>query len=156
MTSLGIIVNRRVVADTIAELRQRGAATTERFALWLGKRAASLVTIAELYVPRYEAASDYFHVDRQEMARLMIHLRERGLMIGAQLHTHPAEAFHSLADDRWAIVRHVGALSIVLPEFGRWTTPQNFFVHAKLFSLSVRNNWTEIPQQHSKHFLEVI
>jgi len=36
-------------------------------------------------------------------------------MVAAQVHSHPDEAFHSKGDDEWAIVRHEGALSIVVP-----------------------------------------
>src|SRR5258706_7923579 len=94
MTLRRVNVDRRIVAESIDELRQGGHADTERFVLWLGKKTASHVLVSEHYAPAYEASSDYFHVGRDEMARLMAHLRTRNLMIGAQLHTHPAEAFH--------------------------------------------------------------
>src|SRR5688572_18184096 len=109
MTTLRVTVDERIVSHTIDELRQDGRAQTERFVLWLGQRRENAIHVVEDYIPRYEASRDYFHVDRTEMAKLMAYLSAHELMIGAQLHTHPAEAFHSRADDRWAIVRHVGA-----------------------------------------------
>ncbi len=39
-------------------------------------------------------------------------------MVLAQLHTHPGMAFHSLADDRLALPRQTGAISIVVPDYG--------------------------------------
>jgi hypothetical protein len=68
-------------------------------------------------------------------------LRDRDLMVAAQVHTHPHEAFHSAADDRWAIVRHVGALSLVLPDFAQKTSIDSFLNEAAVFRLSDRNEW---------------
>ena len=156
MTTRRVIVQRQLLADTLRELGKGGWSRTERVALWLAQRGDAAVSVREMYVPKYEAAKDYFHIGRPAMAKLMEHLRDRHLMIGAQLHTHPAEAFHSLADDRWAIVRHAGALSVVIPEFARFTTPLNFLVQAKVFSLSVTNEWLEIPRPELHHHLEIV
>lgn len=150
-----VIVAQHIVAETIEQLRQGGHARTERFVLWLARKTDSSVLVHEPYVPQYEASSDYFHIGRPAMARLMEHLRIRELMIGAQLHTHPEEAFHSSADDRWAIVRHVGALSVVLPDFGRTTTVKNFLSEAKVFALSPRNKWTEVHEHERRSHLEI-
>ena len=54
----------------------------------------------------------------------------------AQVHSHPGEAFHSPADDRWAIPRQVGALSIVLPFFAAGISEETFFEQAAVFTLS--------------------
>jgi len=151
-----VIAAQDVVAKTIGELGQAGRAQTERFALWLGRRADTQVLISESYVPDYKASSDYFHIGRAAMACLIEHLRENNLMIGVQLHTHPEQAFHSLADDRWAIVRHIGALSIVLPYFARATTGANFLVEARVFALSQRNKWTEVPPEGVHRYLEIV
>ena len=156
MTTRRVIVPKRLVANTLRELAKRGWIRTERVALWLGQRGEDSVGVREMYVPKYEATSDYFHIARPAMARLMEHLREAGLMIGAQLHTHPFEAFHSAADDKWAIVRHAGALSVVLPEFAQFTTPENFLQRAKVFTLSVSNNWLEIPHCELHSHLEIV
>ena len=71
----------------------------------------------------------------------MRHLRSGRLKIVAQVHSHPGEAFHSEVDDEWAIVRHVGALSLVVPGFARWTTPTNFVAQAVAYELSASNQW---------------
>jgi hypothetical protein len=150
-----VIVTQHVVTQTIEELGQGGRARTERFALWLGHKTQTQVLVSESYVPAYEASSDRFHIGRPAMGRLMEHLRNNDLMIGAQLHTHPEQAFHSQADDRWAIVRHVGALSIVLPYFAQLTTVANFLREAKVFALSSRNLWNEVPAQEVPNYLQV-
>ncbi len=151
-----VIVDTNTVADTLRELSKRGWQPTERVALWLGERGEHAITVRELYVPQYKASSDYFHIPRMSMAALMNHLREARLMIAAQLHTHPMEAFHSAADDAWAIVRHAGALSVVIPEFGRHATPGNFMDQAKVFCLSQQNDWEEISRSDLRSHLEVV
>lgn len=150
-----VIVAQHIVTETIEQLRQGGRARTERFVVWLAHKTDSHVLVHEPYVPQYDASDDYFHIHRPAMARLMEHLRIHKLMIGAQLHTHPGKAFHSFADDRWAIVRHVGALSVVLPNFGRATTIENFLSDAKVFSLSPRNKWTEVSEHELHSHLEI-
>jgi hypothetical protein len=142
--TMKVRVDLALLAETITELQHGGPPCTEHVVLWLAKRADPYLAVKELFLPEQEAAADYFHIPRRAMAPLMEHLREQGLMVAAQLHTHPREAFHSSADDRWAIVRHIGALSIVLPEFGLTTTPQNFCFEAKLFVLNQANRWMKV------------
>jgi len=38
--------------------------------------------------------------------------------IRVQVHTHPAEAFHSAVDDAFPIIHTPGFLSLVIPNFG--------------------------------------
>lgn len=151
-----LFVPRNALAATIDELSQRGQARTERVALWLAGAGNAEIKVAEIYVPQYSASPDYFEIPRPAMAKLLQHLGDRGFMIGAQLHTHPLEAFHSRADDKWAIVRHVGALSIVLPHFAKTVTSDNFITLAKFFTLSAQNQWLEIPPRELNRYVEVV
>ena len=70
-------------------------------------------------------------------------------MVAAQVHTHPAQAFHSEADDQWAIVRHVGALSLVVPYFAKDTRVASFFDDVALFRLSSENAWCEVSRANA-------
>jgi proteasome lid subunit RPN8/RPN11 len=87
-----------------------------------------------------------FQIPAASMAALYAELRERRLMVAAQVHSHPYEAFHSRADDRWAIIRHEGALSLVVPNFASSTTAANFLEDTKIFQFSVTARWTEVTQ----------
>lgn len=138
-----IQISNRLIEQTILELQQGGGRRHERVVLWLGVSAA-VIRVSEVFVPQQETASDYFHIPRQGMAELMQLLRERDLMIAAQVHSHPYEAFHSKADDEWAIVRHVGALSFVLPHFALETSLDSFTTDAVLFELNEHNQWLEV------------
>lgn len=120
--------------------------------LWLGRREKNVQKIVDVYRPEQIATVDYFEIPRNGMAALMARLRVDGLYVVSQVHTHPKEAFHSYADDRWAIVRHVGALSIVLPHFALFTTVESFLQQAAVYQLDESNNWNEVPPDllHSK------
>jgi proteasome lid subunit RPN8/RPN11 len=107
-------VPQHVIAETVEHLRQSN--TSERVVLWLGRRE-QVVRILEVYVPLQHAASDYFRIPREGMSALLEYLRSKRLVAAAQVHTHPGRAFHSAADDAWALVRHEGALSFVVPRF---------------------------------------
>ena len=137
------------IRETISLLRQAGS--RECVLLWLGRREAGVQRIVDVYRPQQNSAIDYFEIPRQGMAALMDRLRTQGLYVVSQVHTHPAQAFHSPTDDRWAIVRHIGALSIVLPFFAESATPENFLQQAAVYELDPSNAWNEVP---SEQFLD--
>ena len=142
---MNLDVSRALVARSIAQLQEVGKGLREHVLLWLGQRHGDDVRATEMYVPEQIASYDFFSIPPRSMRALMQHLRERSLMIAAQVHSHPAEAFHSAADDRWAIVRHEGAFSIVLPYFAKVTTVENFLATASTFTLNSRNEWCLVP-----------
>jgi hypothetical protein len=138
------------IVETIDHLRTAGRGEQECIVLWLGRRSAAADTmdIQEVRRPRQTARRDRFYIPPDEMAALKVYLRENRLIIAAQVHSHPAEAFHSLADDTGAIVRHVGALSFVVPWFASKVCVSSFFSEAVLFELQEDNSWLEIPKSY--------
>jgi proteasome lid subunit RPN8/RPN11 len=140
-----IQISNELIDQTLDELQRGGEKGHERVVLWLGI-PGDLVKVTEVFVPQQTTASDYFHISREGMAQLMRHLREGDQMIVAQVHSHPEEAFHSKADDYWAIVRHVGALSSVLPHFALETSPDSFVADVVLFELTEHNQWIEVSK----------
>ncbi len=138
-------ISNELIGQTIEELQLGGEKGHERVVLWLGI-ANDMVRVTEVFVPQQTTASDYFHISRDGMAQLIRHLREGDLMIAAQVHSHPEEAFHSKADDYWAIVRHVGALSFVVPSFALETKAHSFLADAVLFELNEHNQWIEVSK----------
>lgn len=131
------------VARTIDVLQAAGERKEERVVLWLGPASArpGATSVTEMYEPDQITDIDYFRLPPATLQALMRHLRAGRLKIVAQVHSHPGEAFHSEVDDEWAIVRHVGALSLVVPDFARWTTPTNFVDQAVAYELSANNEW---------------
>jgi hypothetical protein len=77
-------------------------------------------------------------------------------MIAAQIHTHPKRAFHSAADDKWAIVRHTGALSLVIPHFALRTSRASFRADTAVFALSPQNKWLMASPDRLDDFYRII
>lgn len=141
MTSIQI--SSSLIAETIRELQEAGRDGKERVVLWIGEMG----TVREAYVPEQYAERDMFRIPRASIASLLKHLRATNQHIISQVHSHPFKAFHSLADDRWAIVRHVGAFSLVLPNFALKTEVAMFRDDVAVFQLSKDNEWIEVGKE---------
>ncbi|CCF97127.1 MULTISPECIES: Mov34/MPN/PAD-1 family protein [Ralstonia solanacearum species complex] len=141
-----IFISRSGVAQTLQVLQTSGQRHHEGIAFWLGRRAGKRIDIVEVYEPAHRADADYFHIPPQSMQALQLELRTKRLMIAAQVHSHPRDAFHSRADDTWAVIRHVGAVSIVLPNFAAKTSTDSFFKDAAIFQLNAANRWLQLPE----------
>lgn len=144
-----------LVETTLSRLREAGNARCECVMLWLGRRAEDHIEVVDAYRPEQVAREDMFQIPPASMNLLYGELRRRRLMVAAQVHSHPQEAFHSRADDRWAIVRHEGALSLVVPYFASDTTTANFLDQAKIFQFSDEARWTEVPRIEARSWLQL-
>ena len=134
-----------VLESTLEWLRQAGESKHEGIVLFLGQRDGDGdVAVLEAYRPDQSAEADRFDIPRDSMAVLLEHLRRKRLMVAAQVHSHPGAAFHSAADNALAIVRHVGALSFVVPCFARTTTPENFLRESAVYELNSGNRWLRL------------
>jgi len=148
-----ILVHSAIVADTLAILQKVGRRRSECVVLWLGKYGADGIRIEEVYKPGQVASRDIFRIPEDSMENLFLKLRAQKFIVAAQVHTHPKKAFHSYADDEWAIVRHAGALSLVIPFFAKNTSAATFVTDTAVFALSAQNEWIEVgPEQISNHY----
>jgi proteasome lid subunit RPN8/RPN11 len=151
-----IICSSAVISYTIEILRTGGRRGEERVALWLAKAGARTPTeVVEVYEPDQIAKVDFFNLPPKSMRALMSHLSSNRRRIVAQIHTHPGHAYHSDADAAWAIVRHVGALSLVLPTFARTTTLQNFLEQVKIYEMSSAGEWSLKPGDGPDALMEI-
>lgn len=116
-------VPQQIVQASAEDLRRLGRGIKEAVVLWQGRVVdQSIAEVTKLVVPRQETGPLHFNIPLQERLRLMQLVAAENEFILVQLHTHPREAFHSKADDTMAITKHVGAISIVIPNFGmRWS-----------------------------------
>jgi proteasome lid subunit RPN8/RPN11 len=131
---------------TLTHLREAGRSRQECVVLWLGRRQLGFIDIVECYRPLQFARADRFRIPPEGMTALQRILRAERLLVAAQVHSHPYEAFHSEADDAWAIVRHEGALSLVVPRFASDTLAYSFLDQAKVFRFSDAATWDEVPR----------
>lgn len=141
-----LLVNRAILRTTLEALQVPGRAGREGVVLWLGEPSQEAVRVVSVHVPVQHATNDMFEIPRASVMALLDLVGRTGSSVVAQVHTHPMAAFHSLADDHWAIVRHEGALSVVLPRFALDTDVVSFWRNAAVFQLSSANQWLEVPQ----------
>lgn len=143
---MSLRIDQSLIRQSIENLK--ASPDKEKVLLWLGKRSGEGYVVDEVFTPMQTTDEDYFHISEEGMHDLMNKLRPDRKMIVAQIHTHPREAFHSLADDTWAIVRHQGAYSLVLPYFASSTTAKNFLNEVAIFALSEFNTWDEVDNSN--------
>src|SRR5262245_33839045 len=134
-----------VVSETLAHLQIEGRRERECVVLWLARRSANSIDVEAAFRPIQFARSDIFRIPPKGMDALRDELRRTRLMVAAQVHSQPREAFHSQADDDWAIVRHEGALSLVVPNFASDISTDNFLDNAKVYRFSVDAEWQQVP-----------
>jgi proteasome lid subunit RPN8/RPN11 len=150
-----VYVTNDQITQTLHHLQEAGRRSTECVVLWLARSNADDVIVQAVYRPQQEARADVFRIPPASMRTLLETLSEQGLMIAAQVHSHPFEAFHSKADDTWAIVRHVDALSLVLPEFALKSSNASFLDDAKIFRLTAANRWVGIAKAEVEQWLNI-
>lgn len=150
-----VTISSGLVNQTLNQLQCVGRRRSEHVLLWLGKRENGNISISRLWIPEQRAGRDFFEIPPRSMQALFDELRRDRLMVAAQVHTHPREAFHSWADDTWAVVRHAGALSLVLPYFALKTALHNFVHDAAVFVLSQENQWLEVPAAERYRFYQI-
>jgi hypothetical protein len=109
--------------------------------LWLAERLDGRLVVRAVFTPIQQASADYFKIPREGMDQLLSKIRDTRYVLAAQVHTHPKRAFHSAADDRWAIVRHEGALSLVVPNFCQKTSAATFMHDAVVYCLTADNKF---------------
>jgi hypothetical protein len=115
------IVSRKVVLFTEKELRAAGRKGDERFVLWCGTCEGDSFKVTTNYVPDQAAyrlkGGLCVVVEGSELFKLNQWLYEKGQILGAQIHAHAEDAYHSDTDDEYPIVTLLGGLSIVVPHF---------------------------------------
>ena len=116
-------VPQPILRSTADALRQVGQGRKEAVALWQGKILSDTeAQVSKLIIPKQITGPRHFNIPMNERLRIMDDINKVGEFILIQLHTHPEQAFHSEADDRYAVTKHLHAISIVIPNFGmRWT-----------------------------------
>lgn len=141
-----VVCSASVLEDTIAALRRGGRLGEERVVLWLsGAASRPPAPVLQVYEPEQVADVDFFRLPPHSMRALMGHLGRTRRRIVAQVHSHPGRAYHSDVDAEWAIIRHEGALSLVLPSFACATTMSNFLDQVMTYEFSTGAEWVLRP-----------
>ena len=137
-------IQASALRETEEAIRSAGRDGYELFVIWSGTRHGDTFTVSEVHVPRQTSYKlDHglcVRVGGSELHRLNMWLYEAQQVIGAQIHSHPAEAYHSETDDEYPIATLDGSLSIVLPFFGRGGFGSEGIATYRLG----QGNWTEL------------
>lgn len=117
------VVPHALVRHTEDALREAGRQGYERFVLWTGDVDGARFSARSCHVPQqtgYKTKEGLLvRVEGEALHQLNLWLYEHGQVLGAQVHAHPTEAFHSSTDNTYPIVTAQGGLSLVVPDFAR-------------------------------------
>jgi proteasome lid subunit RPN8/RPN11 len=101
----------------------------EVFAIWTASKsqlglADHAVPISRGVIPKQTPGATptgvYVHIEGAELQRIQLDNFDRSERSIIQLHTHPGvDVRMSKLDREWEVVRHVGALSIIVPFYGQ-------------------------------------
>ena len=125
----------------------------ESVVLWIGIEGPDKAFVQRLLAPRQLASARHFEVSLEERVRIIRKLGNSGEKVLAQLHTHPRRAYHSCADDRLALPRHTGAISIVVPDFA--TDWDGDLQKASVNCHLGKGVWSELTSQAVSMLLEI-
>jgi len=96
----------------------------EVFAIWTAELGSSegSCTVRRTIVPKQNhgrsAGGVFVHIEGSELQRIQLDNFQRSECSVVQLHTHPsADVRMSDLDREWEVVRHPGALSIIVPNY---------------------------------------
>jgi hypothetical protein len=112
-----LILPDQLLGDAGAFFESRGACGFEGTAMIKNGPAGLVLVVPEQQPWRSAAGGVSVEVTRAGQMQLALALGPDELYV-ARIHSHPAEAFHSRADDANPVLTHDGALSIVVPFFG--------------------------------------
>lgn len=116
-------ITEEAVGATVDAIRSAGEEGYELFVIWSGTRDGNVFTVAEVHIPdqvSYKMGGGLcVRIDGSELHRLNVWLYEAQQVVGAQVHSHPRDAYHSDTDNAYPVATLDGSLSLVLPYFGR-------------------------------------
>jgi hypothetical protein len=133
-------LNSGLLEDTFKHFRACGCGHRECQVLWLSSWD-SAENITRVVHPRHKAHLGGFVLDDQWLSDFWLELGNANMGIRVQVHTHPAEAFHSPTDDEFPIIHMPGFLSLVIPNFGLGPVG---FGEAFLTEIQPDGRWQEV------------
>lgn len=149
------IVPKHICGETDRALRDAGLGQNEHFVLWSGVIESERFLVRTFHSPyqtAYQLASGLcVRVEGNELDRLNRWLYENGERLAVQVHSHPAEAFHSDTDDAFPIVTTLGGLSLVVPYFCRYGVRGP---DTALYRLA-RVGWEELSPNDARRILQM-
>jgi hypothetical protein len=137
-------------------LRAAGKHGVEAIALFAGIENVDSFHIRKTIIPEQKSMrledGLLYSVSGNELHRVNVWLYENGMSLIAQMHSHPAKAYHSDTDDAYPIVATVGGLSIVVPDFG---SGKMDIRECAVYRLLPQNGWVELKSKEKESLIEL-
>jgi proteasome lid subunit RPN8/RPN11 len=153
-----VILPKIEIVCVYNHLRDVGKRGFEGVALWTGNfLSEDTFEIKNTIIPNQKTYNRegglLYIVGEEELHRINLWLYENKQTLISQIHSHPGEAYHSSTDDSFPIIARMGALSIVVPDFGfRAFTLEDWAVY-RLFP---QEGWVELPFKDTKSLIQII
>ncbi len=151
------IFKKEHLIEMYSFLGDAGNEQFEAVALFAGEIENNQANIKRVIYPKQktyktEQGLMYF-VDGDELHNINMWLHANKLMLIAQIHSHPTEAYHSAMDDEYAMISTFGGLSIVVPNFAQ--DPLDHLEWA-YYRLSLESIWEEITKPEVEQLIKII
>lgn len=123
----GPAVGRLIVPAVVADVTLAGLQSSqgidgphEGVVLWAGRRDGQDVVVVAAVAVESDHGWGHVRVDETQVGWAARAMRRHGLILVAQVHSHPgSDTRHSDGDDDLIVLRHEGMFSLVVADFGR-------------------------------------
>lgn len=118
------VIPLKLVDQTLEPLQKAGRKGYEAFVLWGGRldKGGERFEFVSAYFPEQTMSrgeeGHLIVVEGEALFRVNRAFYEHGLTLAGQVHSHPADAYHSDTDDAYPLMTLIGGLSGVVPDFG--------------------------------------
>jgi proteasome lid subunit RPN8/RPN11 len=152
-----VILPEDEIASVYAHLREVGKRGFEGVALWTGNYLSEdTFEIKNTIIPNQKTYNRegglLYIVGEEELHRINLWLYENKQTLISQIHSHPGEAYHSSTDDSFPIIARMGALSIVVPEFGLRAFALEDWAVYRLFP---HEGWVELSFKDTESLIQI-
>ena len=152
-----IIVSKANLRKAFDFLNYAGGKRVEAVSLFAGYEEGNTFQVKEVIIPKQLSyileQGLMYAVEGEELHRINVWLYENKMKLIAQIHSHPSEAYHSEADDRFPIVDTYGGVSIVVPDFATGIMTLNDWA---IYRLSLNKTWDKLTNRQVNSLFLII
>jgi hypothetical protein len=136
---MSVEIGEGLLREALTHLRICGKQRNE-CVCWLTGPLSIAGVVDQVLHPRHTASPVAYEIDQRWLNDTFIALAHWGRELRAQIHSHPASAYHSGTDDAFPAVATLGFLSIVVTDFARAEDLQN----AHVAQLAADGSWSSV------------
>lgn len=151
------VILKSIFDKSITELQRIGLDYKEGIVYWIGNLNNDVAEINEVIFagnyPEFENQQYYAKVPLETSFKIAEKIRQSKKLLFVQVHSHPAQAFHSPIDDARPISHRIGLISLVVPYFGKNVVDLST---CKIYEYEGKGNWHEIisPEKEQRFIME--